>query len=339
MHVQRRSGALLLVVAVLQLTARASAVTKSVLVGPDNTLTFRDMESGDSTTTVTAGDTVRWQWVSGTHSTTRLDAPETWDSGVQSTPFSFSRQFMVPGTFPYICTVHVSFGMTGTVVVQPAGASTTTSTLTPTTTTTTTTTTLPPALRCEDTAMRKLAGLSGPIVKCHARAARRGFKQEPFDEEACEARAKAQFDRAARKLPAATCPACLLGARAALRDQVESLLDTATGAAFCAAGAPFGGDDAGSAPADQPSLKCGIKVTRNAASLVEALVACRIQAADSAFRMAPFDAEACAGAAETRFVMAVGRIKRCPACLDSALLRDAVKAAVDRLAADAYCAQ
>jgi len=169
MHVQRRSGALLIVVAVLQLAARASAVTKSVLVGPDNTLTFRDMESGDATTTVTAGDTVRWQWVSGTHSTTRLDAPETWDSGVQSTPFSFSRQFMVPGTFPYICTVHVSFGMTGTVIVLPAGASTTTSTLTPTTTTTT----LPPALRCEDTAMRKLAGLSGPIVKCHARAARR----------------------------------------------------------------------------------------------------------------------------------------------------------------------
>src|SRR5437667_398819 len=161
MHVQRRSGALLIVVAVLQLTARASAVTKTVLVGPDNTLTFRDMESGDSTTTST--------------------------------------------------------------------------------------TTLPPAFKCEDMAMRKLAGRSGPIVKCHARAARRGFKQEPFDEEACEARAKAQFDRAARKLPAATCPACLLGARAALRDQVESLLDAATGAAFCAAGAPFGGDDAGSA--------------------------------------------------------------------------------------------
>src|SRR5207249_4789847 len=119
MHVQRRSGALLIVVAVLQLTARASAVTKTVLVGPDNTLTFRDMESGDSTTTVTAGDTVRWQWVSGMHSTTRLDAPETWDSGVQLTPSSFSRQFMVPGTFPYICTVHFPL-MVGTVVVQPA---------------------------------------------------------------------------------------------------------------------------------------------------------------------------------------------------------------------------
>src|SRR5438067_13498425 len=147
MHVQRRSGALLIVVAVLQLTARASAVTKTVLVGPDNTLTFRDMESGDATTTVTAGDTVRWEWVSGTHSTTRFDAPETWDSAVHSTPFSFSRQFMVPGTFPYLCTVHVSFAMTGTVVVLPAGASPTSSTLT--STTTSSTTTLPPALKCE----------------------------------------------------------------------------------------------------------------------------------------------------------------------------------------------
>ncbi|TMB44293.1 MAG: hypothetical protein E6J55_10255 [Deltaproteobacteria bacterium] len=73
---------------------------------------------------------------------------------------------IVPGTFPYICTVHVSFGMTGSVVVLPAGASTTSSTLTPTTTSSTTSTTpLPPALKCEDAAMRKLARLGVPIVK------------------------------------------------------------------------------------------------------------------------------------------------------------------------------
>jgi len=60
--------------------------------------------------------------------------------------------------------VHVSFGMTGSVVVLPAG--TTSSTLTPTTTSSTTSTTpLPPALKCEDAAMRKLARLGVPIVK------------------------------------------------------------------------------------------------------------------------------------------------------------------------------
>ena len=37
-----------------------------------------------------------------------------------------------------------------------------------------------------------------PIVKCHAKAARRAFKQRPFDEEACEVGTKAQFDRASR---------------------------------------------------------------------------------------------------------------------------------------------
>ena len=95
--------------------------------------------------------------------------------------------------------MHVSFGMTDSVVVLPAGASTTCSTLTPTTTSSTTSTTpLPPALKCEDAAMRKLARLGVPIVKCHAKAARRAFKHRPFDEEACEVGAEAQFDRASR---------------------------------------------------------------------------------------------------------------------------------------------
>jgi len=335
---RRRFSAPVMVVAVLVVAAQASAATKTVLVGPDNTITFRDMESGDSTTTVMAGDTVRWEWVSGTHSTTRSDVPETWDSAVHATPFSFSRQFMAPGTFPYICTVHVAFGMTGTVVVLPAGASTTSSTLTPTTTSSTTsTTTLPPALKCEDMAMRKLARLGVAIGKCHAKAARRAFKHRPFDEEACEAGAKAQFDRAARKLPASACPACLLGARPALRDQVDALLDATNGAAFCAAGMPLGGDDAGSVPPDKDSLTCGMKLMRNAGTLLGALVACRIRAADSAFRMEQFDAEACRRTAQASFGAVAGRIKRCPACLDPGSLRDAINAAVDRIATDAYC--
>src|SRR5437867_2822296 len=68
-------AALLLSLGALVLAAQLGAATKTVLVGPDGTLTFRDMESGTDTTTVTAGDRVQWQWVSGFHSTSRFDPP------------------------------------------------------------------------------------------------------------------------------------------------------------------------------------------------------------------------------------------------------------------------
>jgi len=116
--------------ALLLLAAPALALTKIVDVGPNNTLTFADEESGTDTTTVSVGDTVNWRWMSSGHSTTRTDSPEAWDSGVQDAPFAFSHTFTTPGTFPYHCTTHQFLGMTGTVVVQ-AGGPTTTTTLPP----------------------------------------------------------------------------------------------------------------------------------------------------------------------------------------------------------------
>lgn len=118
-------------IAALLLAARARAVTKTVEVGPGGTLTFVDEESGTDTTTVTVGDTVKWVWQSSGHSTTRDEEPDTWDSDVQATPFSFTHRFLVPGNYAYHCTPHQFLGMTGTVVVQAAGTATTTTTLPP----------------------------------------------------------------------------------------------------------------------------------------------------------------------------------------------------------------
>ncbi len=119
--------------ALLLLAASSSAATKIVDVGPGNMLVFVDEESGTDTTTVSVGDTVEWRWMSSGHSTTRTVSPEGWDSGIRDAPFAFSHQFGTPGRFPYHCTPHQAFGMTGTVVVVPGGS------------TPTTTTTLPPA--------------------------------------------------------------------------------------------------------------------------------------------------------------------------------------------------
>ena len=93
------------------LLVQMAAATKTVQVGPNGALVF-----SPSAVTVNAGDTVDWQWMTGYHSTTGQQSPETWDSGVQYAPHTFSHTFMKPGTYPYFCSVHPK--MTGKVVVQ-----------------------------------------------------------------------------------------------------------------------------------------------------------------------------------------------------------------------------
>lgn len=76
------------------------------------------------TVTVKPGDTVRWIWINGSHSTTSgpPGSPNgLWDSGVHGAGFSFTRRFDQAGRFPYFCTLHWEMGMTGTVVVEGPG--------------------------------------------------------------------------------------------------------------------------------------------------------------------------------------------------------------------------
>ncbi len=85
-------------------------------------LNFVDQTSGSSVTSIQVGDTVRWVWVGGSHSTTsgtcqggcRPDG--LWDSGVGS-GLNFSRTFTQAGSFPYYCTPHGAT-MRGVVQVQ-----------------------------------------------------------------------------------------------------------------------------------------------------------------------------------------------------------------------------
>ncbi|MGH2362080.1 MAG: cupredoxin domain-containing protein, partial [bacterium] len=74
----------------------------------------------------TVGGTVTWTWNSGgvSHSTTSgACSPNCmpdgrWDSGVHSTPNTFSFTFTSAGTYPYYCSFHGA-SMTGTVQVNP----------------------------------------------------------------------------------------------------------------------------------------------------------------------------------------------------------------------------
>jgi plastocyanin len=98
-----------------------SSSTRVVNVGQGGT-NFVDQVSGNSTSTIKVGDTIRWTWVGGTHSSTSGPCPPctgdgTWNSNIKSSG-TFERTFNTAGTFPYFCIPHVT-AMTGTVVVNP----------------------------------------------------------------------------------------------------------------------------------------------------------------------------------------------------------------------------
>jgi plastocyanin len=115
-----RASFLVAAALVLSWLGVARGATKTVQVGPGNALVF-----SPQTVTVDVGDTVTWKWMSGPHTTTRASGSETWDSGIMATGATFSHTFTQAGTFPYVCTIHVSLGMTGTVKVNAPMTSTT----------------------------------------------------------------------------------------------------------------------------------------------------------------------------------------------------------------------
>lgn len=86
----------------------------SVGVANGNVLSFFP-----ATTNIATGDSVLWTWNSTgiiPHSTTS-DTIGLWDSTSVPAPHTFMNTFTSAGTFPYHCTVHVIFGMTGSIIV------------------------------------------------------------------------------------------------------------------------------------------------------------------------------------------------------------------------------
>ena len=121
------------------------ATTANVTVTSDQ---FTDQTSGNSTTTINVGDTVKWHWSASDHSVTSgtcaadggygggsvVCTPNNlFNSGVQNSGFTFDGPFPVAGSFPYYCQIHGTMGMTGIVVVRNSVPNCGTITLSPTT--------------------------------------------------------------------------------------------------------------------------------------------------------------------------------------------------------------
>lgn len=66
------------------------------------------------------GDTIRFQWVSGSHTTTSTSVPGggvAWNQNITSGSTVFTYKPAVTGTYNYRCTPHVAMGMTGSFTV------------------------------------------------------------------------------------------------------------------------------------------------------------------------------------------------------------------------------
>jgi len=114
----RLCGSVAIVVLLLNLTGGARADCFTVQV--------QNFSFNPPDLTITEGDTVVWQWVNGTHSTTSDDCPCCvclWDSTVQPTgcpPYEYQFTFETAGEYNYHCSVHQALGMLGVVHVMPA---------------------------------------------------------------------------------------------------------------------------------------------------------------------------------------------------------------------------
>jgi plastocyanin len=58
-----------------------------------------------SDVSIATGDTIRWVWITGSHSTISVD--NLWASNVQGPGSTFEYTFNQPGDFGYICSVHI----------------------------------------------------------------------------------------------------------------------------------------------------------------------------------------------------------------------------------------
>src|SRR5262245_7324395 len=93
----------------------ASAATVNVFIGWYAGL----IEFLPSSVTIHPGDQVQWVWRTGTHNiiSGRRGMPNgIFNSGVRSSPATFTHTFNSVGTFPYYCTQHLPVGE---VIVTP----------------------------------------------------------------------------------------------------------------------------------------------------------------------------------------------------------------------------
>jgi plastocyanin len=107
----------LLLLAIAYLSTNAATATI-------HTVSVSDFQFSPASVTAHVGDTIKWVWSSGTHTTTSGSKPAAaaaWDAPITSTATTFSYKLTVAGSYSYVCTPHAPM-MAGTITVQSAAA-------------------------------------------------------------------------------------------------------------------------------------------------------------------------------------------------------------------------
>jgi hypothetical protein len=197
-------------------------------------------------------------------------------------------------------------------------------------------------LRCGQQAAKAVEKLRGATIRCHTRQADARFGEvsgggaSSFDEERCEAAARAKLDGKIAKLAASgRCAGSAVLASVATHvaeltdDQSNpTSLDALGGALYCDATSGVaidpGGDDAGYVPSIDDHLQCGDRTAKSLAKLAVAFSKCHRDLGSRAFNGATdYDDETCEAQARARFDDASAQLVAgggCPSCLDGAAL-------------------
>ena len=83
---------------------------------------------------VNPGDTIRWVWVAGSHTTTSSTIPAgaaSWDELITSSNTTYEYIPVNEGPYNYVCTPHIGMGMVGNFTVVAAAPLTVTATADP----------------------------------------------------------------------------------------------------------------------------------------------------------------------------------------------------------------
>lgn len=86
-----------------------------------HTITQTGFSFSPQNLTVNVGDTIRWQWTSGAHTTTSVTVPAgaaPWDAPLSNSSQQFQYVVTTAGTYSYVCVPHQGMGMTGTFTAE-----------------------------------------------------------------------------------------------------------------------------------------------------------------------------------------------------------------------------